>query len=520
MAQERANTLVGANILVVDDELGTRESLRVILEGRHRVKTVERGREALRLIASQEPDMVFLDLLMPELNGIEVLRRIKEMNSEIQVAIVTAYASLENAQEALRLGATDYLIKPFDKVDVERVVEKGLSRRWAHQQARRSIEAVQKKIVEVEQEKEQLQREVTLTREYLECLLESSPDAIISADIHGRITFYSRGAQELYGYRAEEMIGTPLSRLYVLGEAEAQKIEELLRDHGRIEGYETDILSQDGRKVPSRLSASLLKDKGGKVIGRMEILRDITEQRRLQEQLIQTERLRALGEMAAGVAHDFNNLLTLILTRVQLLGLKLNPPDTDSLKRGLEIIQRAAMDGAETVRRIQEFTRAYEKRETLGEVDLSSLIQDVLELTRPRWEYEVQGKGIQVELRLDLAEVPPVAGIHSELREVLTNLIFNALEAMPQGGRLSIASGRSETPGKVEVRVQDTGLGVPAGVKGKIFDPFFTTKGPRNSGLGLSVSYGIIARHGGTIEVKSQEGQGSTFIVRLRALKA
>lgn len=513
MAQERAN------ILVVDDELGTRESLRAILEGRHRVKTVERGREALQLIASQEPDMVFLDLLMPEMGGIEVLRRIKEMSSEIQVAIVTAYASLENAQEALRLGAADYLIKPFDKGDVERVVEKGLSRRWEHQQARRSMEDAQEKIISIEREKEQLQREITLTREYLECLLESSPDAIISADIHGRITFYSRGAEELCGYQAGEMIGTPLSRLYALGEAEAQRIERILQERGRIEGYETDILSQDGRKVPSRLSASLLKEKGGMVIGRMVILRDITEQRRIQEQLIQTERLRALGEMAAGVAHDFNNLLTLILTRAQLLGLKLDPPDPEALKRGLEIIQRATMDGAETVRRIREFTRAYEKRERLGAVDLCRLVEDVVELTRPRWETEAQGKGIQVELGLELAEVPPVAGIQSELREVLTNLIFNAMEAMPQGGRLSISVGRSGTPGGVEVQVRDTGLGMPAEVKGKIFDPFFTTKGPRNSGLGLSVSYGIIARHEGTIQVESQEGQGSTFIVRLRALE-
>ncbi|MBI2877308.1 MAG: response regulator [Candidatus Tectomicrobia bacterium] len=512
MAQQRAN------ILVVDDELGTRESLRVILEGRYQVKTVERGKEALRLIAAQEPDIIFLDLLMPEMSGIEVLRRIREISPEIQVAIVTAYASLENAQEALRLGATDYLIKPFDRRDVERVVEKGLSRRREHQQVRRSMEAAQQKLLSIEQEKEQLQREFTLTREYLECLLESSPDAIVSTDIQGRITFYSRGAEELYGYRAWEMIGTPLSRLYVQGESEAQKIEALLQERGRIEGYETDIRCRDGRKAPSRLSASLLQDKEGEVIGRMEILQDITESRRLQEQLVQTERLRALGEMAAGVAHDFNNILALISTRAQLLNLKLDPPNVKALKEGLAIIQRAAMDGAETVRRIRELTRARGKKETLRAIDPCQLVRDVVELTRPRWESEAPGPGSPVELVLELAEVPPVAGIQSELREVLTNLIFNALEAMPQGGRLSLSTGPSQRPGEVEIRVQDTGLGVPAEVKGKIFEPLFTTKGSLNSGLGLSVSYGIVARYGGTIEVESQEGQGSTFIVRLRSL--
>lgn len=509
-----------SKILVVDDELGTRESLRILLEGSYQVKTAQRGKEALELMVAEAPDMVLLDIMMPEMGGIEVLRRIKEKSTEVPVAIVTAYASLENTQEALRLGAVDYLIKPFDRADVEKVVEKGLSHRRKHLHTQQVIEDVQRQIGTIEQEKETLQREVTLTREYLECLLESSPDAIASTDTQGRFAFCNRGVEALYGYRAEELIGTPLDRYYAGGQEEARRIGGLLKKNSRLLGYEATVLHKKGHPVPSLLSVSLIRDKEGKVIGTLGILRDITEQKRLQEQIIQTEKLRALGEMAAGIAHDFNNLLTIILTRVQLLRLKMAPLESQAIGKDLQAIERAATDGAETVRRIRELTRVQAVERSLEPVDINSLIRDVVELTRPRWYYEAQSKGIHVDCHLNLEEVPLVTGNPAELREVLTNLVFNALEAMPHGGVLSLSTGPAGAPGWVEVRIQDSGVGIPPEVLRRIFDPFFSTKGPQNSGLGLSVSYGIIASYGGTIEVESQQEEGSTFTIRLRASEA
>jgi signal transduction histidine kinase/ActR/RegA family two-component response regulator len=229
---------------------------------------------------------------------------------------------------------------------------------------------------------------------------------------------------------------------------------------------------------------------------------------RSQAQLVQTERLRALGEMAAGVAHDFNNLLAVILGRSELLLRRVQDPD---VAQGLALVRRAAQDGADTIRRIQEFTRTRQSR-PFERVTLLDVVREVVELTRPRWKDEAQSQGIQYDVVVD-GDTPPIAGRPEELREVFTNLLRNALEAMPSGGRcrVTLAGGGDA----VSVSVSDTGVGMSDDVRRRVFEPFFTSKGPRGSGLGLAVSWSIVSRHGGTIEVQSAPGRGSTFTVRL-----
>jgi signal transduction histidine kinase/DNA-binding response OmpR family regulator len=229
---------------------------------------------------------------------------------------------------------------------------------------------------------------------------------------------------------------------------------------------------------------------------------------RSQTSLVKTERLRALGEMAAGVAHDFNNLLSVILGRAELMLRRVREPDT---ARDLEAVRRAAQDGADTVRRIQEFTRTRRTR-AFERVDLADIAREVIELTRPRWELEAQAKGVAYEFGIEGA-APPVAGRPEELREVLTNLITNAVDAMPAGGVCRV---RLEGAGDAAVMaVSDTGIGMAEEMRRRVFEPFFTSKGPRGTGLGLAVSWGIVTRHGGTIDVESAPGQGTTFRVRL-----
>jgi len=228
-----------------------------------------------------------------------------------------------------------------------------------------------------------------------------------------------------------------------------------------------------------------------------------------QAQLIQIERLRALGEMAAGVAHDFNNVLAIILGRAQLLLRRLRDPE---VVRELEAVSQAAHDGAQTVRRIQEFTRTRTTR-PLEPVDLRMLLDEVVELGRPRWQNEAQSRGIHYDVRADGDRVPPVAGRPEELREVFMNVLSNALEAMPAGGQCVF---RVTSDGAhVVVTVQDTGCGMSDETRRRVFEPFFTTKGPKGTGLGLAVTWGIVARHGGTIDVESKLGAGTTFTVRL-----
>jgi signal transduction histidine kinase len=228
-----------------------------------------------------------------------------------------------------------------------------------------------------------------------------------------------------------------------------------------------------------------------------------------QEQLVLTEKLRALGEMASGVAHDFNNLLAAILGRVQLIQRQVTDP---ALGRWLGVIEQAALDGAQTVRQIQEFTRVRRDQPT-ETVDVNQVVRDAVEMTRPRWHGEPRSRGVDVRLTLVAAPVPPVDGHPAELREVLTNLILNAVDALPAGGTITIDTRPAGE--HVEIRVTDSGLGMSDTVRRRIFEPFFSTKGPKGTGLGLAMVYGIVSRHGGEVRVESEEGAGSTFTVRL-----
>jgi signal transduction histidine kinase/CheY-like chemotaxis protein len=224
-----------------------------------------------------------------------------------------------------------------------------------------------------------------------------------------------------------------------------------------------------------------------------------------QDQLVRTAKLRALGEMASGIAHDFNNLLAAILGRTQLLLLHA----TDAkLRESLGVIERAAMDGAHAVRRLQELTRIRRDHAFVA-VDLNEVVREAIEITQPRWQEQALRGGINIELRAMLAPLPRTAGEPAELREVLTNLILNAVDAMPDGGVLELSTAVTEDA--VEVAVRDTGIGIPESAREKIFDPFYTTKGLDGTGLGLSMTYGIVSRHGGRITVESAEGRGSTF---------
>lgn len=235
---------------------------------------------------------------------------------------------------------------------------------------------------------------------------------------------------------------------------------------------------------------------------------------RTQTQLIQAEKLRALGEMAAGVAHDFNNLLTPVLGQAELMAAKLSEGalPAPELQRRLMVIRQAALDGAETVRRLLDFTLARQKPSEVQMLNLKDLVTEVLAVAEPRWKDEAHAQGREIEVVTDL-RVAAAQGNSAEIREVLLNLIFNALDAMPASGRLTVSSRADD--GAVVLEVGDTGVGMLPDLISRIFEPFYTTKGPQRSGLGLSVSYGIVHRHGGQLSVESRPGQGSTFSLRL-----
>jgi signal transduction histidine kinase/ActR/RegA family two-component response regulator len=244
-----------------------------------------------------------------------------------------------------------------------------------------------------------------------------------------------------------------------------------------------------------------------------ELSHYIAEQERIREQFSQMEKLSALGELASGVAHDFNNTLAGILGRAQLL---LRTDDPEKLKRGLDIIVKTAEDGAKTVKRIQDFAR--QRRDHNFElVSIDQILLDASEITRPRWKNCAEASNIHITLDVLIGSNAMVMGDDSELREVLVNMVFNAIDAMPEGGTLSL---RTETLNdSVVIKVVDTGVGMYPEVRSRIFDPFFTTKGKAGLGLGLAVSFGIIRRHGGNIEVESRYGKGTEFRITLPVAK-
>lgn len=227
-----------------------------------------------------------------------------------------------------------------------------------------------------------------------------------------------------------------------------------------------------------------------------------------QQRVVQGERLRALGEMAGGVAHDFNNVLAIIVGRAEVI---LSETDDAELQRQLNVIIKVALDAAQTVKRIQEFTRMRRAR-PFQAVNVNELIEEVIEVTRSRWKDEAQAKGVRYEVVNEPGDVVAIAGDPSEIREALANILFNALDAMPDGGTITFRSGMDGT--NVFCSMTDTGAGMTEEVRQRVFDPFFTTKGERGTGLGLSVVYGIVTRHGAEIDVQSRVGEGSTFTLR------
>jgi signal transduction histidine kinase len=245
-----------------------------------------------------------------------------------------------------------------------------------------------------------------------------------------------------------------------------------------------------------------------------ELENALGELKATQQQVIQQERLSAIGQMASGIAHDFNNTLTPILGFTELL------LENDTLlddkveaRRCLEMLRTSAKDAASVVSRLREFYRPADTDEEFPIVDLAKIVQQAVSLTEPKWRRQTQAKGLTVEVAVEIKASPFVAGEESALREVLTNLIFNAVDAMPEGGRIALET--SIEGGNALIRVRDTGTGMSESVRQRCLEPFFSTKGELGTGLGLSMVYGIVERHRGKLEIESAAGQGTTFIIRL-----
>jgi PAS domain S-box-containing protein len=336
-------------------------------------------------------------------------------------------------------------------------------------------------------------------------LVESSPlgIAIVQA---GHAVFVNSSFERMTGRPASEILEAHADPVESFTPESRERVRDAVAGLGDGGQVPAQILHAAGRHVFVEVQAVPLVFQNEPAT--MVIVADVSTLRDLQEQLVRGEKLRALGELSAGVAHDFNNILGIILGRAQLLQMRATDPDIIS---GLEVIRKAAQDGGQTVRRIQQFSRTREDQST-EVLHLPALAEEVVEITRGKWKHESERHGSKIEVRIEAEDAPAITGSRGEIREALTNLIFNSVDAMPEGGTITIAARRAGGDAVLEVR--DTGVGMTEEVRSRMFEPFFTTKGVSGNGLGLSMVYGIVSRHKGTVEVESAPLSGTT--VRMR----
>lgn len=340
-------------------------------------------------------------------------------------------------------------------------------------------------------------------KSFIASIADRTPDEIYALDSQGRITWMNERAEAF-----KILISNTLSFLEILAEECRELAQKNLNRTLTGEDTECEVrmVRIDGSvRYAEAHTSPLWKD--GEIEGVLVFLRDITDRKREQVLMAQSDKLRAVGELAAGVAHNLNNSLTVIQGRAQLL---LRRETDESSAKSLQIINNAVEDGTKTLRRILEFARRDSNHE-FGPVELGYLITSSIDIARPKWQSKSRvGK---IEVRVECNEPVFVMGEQAELREVVLNLIFNAVDAMREGGTMEIGARGGIDSGYFWVA--DTGCGMAPETASRIFEPFFTTKGSLGSGLGLSASHGIITRHNGEIIVVSEPGEGTRFEVRL-----
>ncbi len=348
--------------------------------------------------------------------------------------------------------------------------------------------------------------------EKFERVFNVSPDMVGMGSLDGYFTQINFSFKRILGYEDKEFLGKPF--IEFVHDEDVESTLALLGD--AIEG-KRDLMCQNRYKC---------KDGSYKWI-EWNVLaiaeegvfyttgRDITERRKMEESLIKSEKLRAMGMITSGIAHDFNNILAIISGCTQIL--ELENEDNDGLMGRLHTISKASDDGAEIVRRMRMFTKQEKCISAFFPVDINGLLKQAIEFVKPRWMNIAKASGIyyDIDYHNGITVASVAMGNESELREVFVNIINNAMDAMEKGGCLSFRTWQSKE--NIFISISDTGEGMPDEVRRNVFEPFYTTKREKGSGLGLSMSYGIIERHGGDIEVKSEKGKGTTFTIRIPA---
>ena len=339
--------------------------------------------------------------------------------------------------------------------------------------------------------------------------VEAAYDAVCAVSLNGKLLWANNRATDLLGVED----GSPEGESY-LKSVHADDLDRAVAAleraaSGEPQRFEARFMSGGGETRRILLTNSPIYHQGV-ITSVLGIMRDVTEERQQAEQAMRSDKLRALGQLAWGVAHNFNNSLTAVLGYTQLVLNKISDP---TIQRHLKTVEKAALDAGKMVARIQNFARQG-KDDAAALADLNQTIRDALDLTRSRWRDDARAAGIAYDVIFRPEEGVVALCDQSALREVFVNIIINAIEAMPGGGRLTITT--VVEGDDLLINFVDNGSGMTGETRQRIFEPFYTTKGAKGQGMGLAATYGILERHGGEIHVTSEPGQGSTFTIRLK----
>lgn len=504
-------------ILIVDDEARMRDSLSVLLgnEG-YNIQTGCNGREAIEYLNKDSYDMVLLDMIMPEMDGRQVMDYIRGQHLEVMVIVMTGHASIDSAVECVKKGAYDYLKKPFDFEELLARVKNTINH------------------IQLKKENKLVNGKLEVTEQRYRYLVDASPDIIYILSPEGEITFINGAVESLLECDAKQLLNKHYTHLLFEDDIDKAKYHFNERRTGSraTSGLELRLKTSGNGHDPEKclvveLNSMGIYDKSEDetnktFLGTYGVARDIGDRKRLEAQLLQSQKMEAIGTLAGGIAHDFNNLLMGIMGRISLIkhDIDLDHPQYKHFKDIEDIAER----GADLTKQLLGFALGgkYEAKPT----DINKLIEKCSDMFgRTRKENRIH---TTLQKNVCVVEID-----RSQIEQVLLNLFVNAWHAMPGGGDIFIKTKNIRLDDDdvmhygikagefVMVSVTDTGVGMDKETRQHIFEPFFTTKKlGRGTGLGLALAYGIIKNHGGLINVNSKKGEGTTFNFYLPVVEA
>ena len=481
-------------ILIVDDEPRMCDSLSGLLaaEQDYEIHTATSGQDALKILSENKFDLALLDIMMPEMDGHQLMDHIKAMNPETYVIFLTGHASLDSAVKALRKGAYDYLKKPFEYEELLKTVQNALNQK------------------RLKREKENINVELEISKERYRYLVQNSPDIIYTLDAQGNFTFVSDAVERLLGCISGELIGQYYSSIVYEKDVEKAKwffnerrtgdransgIELRLKvsnDNGQFKSCEVRHLTVDLKSTG--MYDMPVEESNKKYLGTHGVARDISDRKELESQLQHAHKMEAVGTLAGGIAHDFNNLLMGIQGYASLM--LLNIDSTHPYYQKLQNIEEYVQSGAELTKQLLGFARG--GKYDVKPIDLNELVSKASRMFGRTKKEVIFHSKYQEDIWLVDAD-------HGQVEQVLLNIFVNAWHAMPGGGDLHVETRNRNLdvssvkpfdlqPGRyVELYIADNGMGMDEKTRERIFEPFFTTKEMgRGTGLGLASAYGII----------------------------